>query len=341
MGRPSKAARGQQTDDLNNTGEPPETDDFITDDSPADELEGLSLDATFEDKIRSFFDLHNLEKLPITVTLYKYDNPVSGNEKVIEGHYKNDIPDFHTIGINHGGGRYQLIVITPKGKKQARLTRTMSFRLGDSYNQAKMDNDLQKNIARSGNQSGVTFHAGQYDPQQGINASFEMIAKMLGLLMPLINRPAAPQNELTGAMQAYSMMQAVLKDNLEDTAEFYRKLKSKNLLGASDEVKLMDKIRAELEEQAEEKEESPQNDLLATWLPVIQQFIPLFIKNDVVSRGMQAATTAIPAVRQTLAQVQQNPEELKKLIDHFEKDKRIGKQGMDIALKNLGIARPS
>jgi len=256
----------------------------------------------------------NAENKEFVVYLYKFDNPVTGRLKSLIDQYENEIPDQHTIGLTHGGGRYYMLIAVHEGGKRT-LTNTRWVRIHKRYDELRIKNQVAALPAP------VPVPANNMD---GMEYAFKMFQAVIGTLTPLLSRQLPAVDPMQQAFTAYNLTKNVLKDSLMDTQNLYKEMAKKQIGiddGGGADAPFFDEGR------------EPEKSLLEKLIPLAEAFLPLLLKNDLQAKAASATIRALPQFKEVV-----NSPQLQKIIEYV--DKKEGVKNADIILRNLGIKRP-
>lgn len=313
-------------------------------DIAGEDLSGIVED-TFDDRLRQWVEESNIESLQPVVYLYKYENPRTGDDKEFVQKWTNEIPDYDTIGLTHGSGRYLIMVQIPRSKTDRKIkSKALRIRIGTRYDRLKAEQDnavRQATISASGGSFAGSAPVSGLQPlttqSDSLNHAFGMMKDMFSMFMPLLIKsmqpaPMAVQNQNPAdmnlmMMQSAKMIQDMAKNNARDIAQFTREIVSQNI---NPQTQLPAPAEREYEDMP------PQNPptFIEQIMPVVAQLLPALIAGGPKAALTAGAVNAMPQVQQVL----QNKEELKKFVDAF--DKKIGKEQVDKVLKSLKVNRP-
>lgn len=275
-----------------------ETDTF-------EEMEIKRNNSSYSFRIQELLQKCDIEGTP-TYTLYKYDNPVSGDEKsFIERYVQDDPPGEEVIGTSFGSGRYMLIMAVP-WKGHDSLGRVYKFKVHSRYDK-------------------IAFQQPSVIPQQSQvivkeNSSvqmFDMFERFMRMITPLLIRPQDPD------------IKAMLFQNYRDTAEVLKKQQVST-------IRAFEGMREQIETAGEDMptgtaEREP--SIIEQITPFVQQFLPLLIGGG---KKAEAASTLVKSTPQFAAIVKDRGN-FQRLLKHL--DTTEGKEKTDKILSALKLKR--
>lgn len=277
------------------------------------ELVGLLDEVGIEARIKEWAARENPECLTVRTYIYKYDNPSSGDLKVLCDRIDEEIPDPHSVGLMYGAGRYMMIVSIPNGANQEKKMRGLRFRLHARYD------ELRKGAAAAPVAVPAAVPAVSVSPAAAMSEGLGMVAKVIELLTPILAAkqaaaPAAP--DMSKILEGqYDMMSGILRKSLADSQELIGEVHKARLEGSSDP-------------------EAEEPDFITKAMPLIQQFLPLILKGGGAAEATAAAVRGIPEVAKIVA----DRHELGRVVAWL--DKSQGVEKTDRILGALKVRRP-
>ena len=300
---------------VENTGE-----EFISEITDETIKSDNNIDGEFENLFSSWIEENKAEDQKATVSLYKFDDFKSGNDKSFVWEWENDIPSKHSIGLRWGGGRYLLLVTIPTNKKTGKpLIKGKRFKLNPYYD------ELRKK-EQENNQQGLNVPT-IINPVNSLQDTFSIVKQVVDLLTPLIKQNQQPLNnappltDLTPfLMQNYKMVQGVLTRSLIDQQ---RALKE-----------MQDFYEGENNNGAEEMETTTTGNIVTdTLLPLVEKYLPAILGNTPQANILIGILKGLPQFKQIV----ENKTELCDWIKAL--DEEIGKNKTDKLLKKLNLSR--
>lgn len=278
----------------------------------ADELSVLIDDMSIESKLKEWAARENPECLTVRTYIYKYDNPTTGDNKVLCDRVDEDIPDPHQVGMMYGSGRYMMIVAIPDGTQQQKKVKGLRFRLHARYD------ELRKNAG-----SVVSMGAPPAAvpvPVNSMRDGLEMVKAVVEILRPMIdNRPAAAVSagpDITKILESnYEMMAGMMRRSLTDSQQMIQEVHKAKLESGGDPV-------------------NDEPDFLARVMPLVQQFLPLILGGGGTAATTAAIVRSIPEVKKVIG----DRGELVRVVSWL--DKSQGKEKTDRILAALRVRRP-
>lgn len=292
------------------SGPPGSVSDFA--EVAQDEIAGLVDEVSIESKLKEWAARENPESLVVRTYVYKYDNPSTGDNKVLCDRIDADIPDPHQVGIMYGAGRYMMIVAIPAGAQQAKNVRGLRFRLHARYD------ELRKNAAGGG--VPAPMFAPAAPAQSSLAEGIAVVRSVLEMLKPILETkaiaaPAAP--DVSKLLEGqYDMMAGVLRKSLDHSQE---------LIAEVNKAKL---------ENGPVTADGDEPDFLSKVMPLIEKFLPLILGGGGAAATTAAAIRAIPEVNKVIA----DRAELGRVVLWL--DKTQGKEKTDRILAALKVRRP-
>jgi len=264
-------------------------------------------------------------------TVYKYTDEKSGQDRVFAGYFTGDeLPNRHTIGLLYGSGRYFIQLEQPKGSAEEGEETTLLFRIHAIYDQLKAKADAEKYRKESAEMQ-ASGNGGQMVQVQAAQ-SFGMVKDILSLILPVLKAqnqaaaaPAPRQETPADMLNAYTMMQKLLKNNLFDTAATYREFNRR--FTSQDEIEDQDT------QSIEEQKQKEGGSLLEKIISLIEPFFAMIADKSPAGRIAAQGLRSAPQFLDVL----NDPQLCRMIIQHFDKTK--GRAKSDIALQNIGIDR--
>jgi hypothetical protein len=288
----------------------------------------IGLDTPFNEDIKEWLALHNIENLSPTVYLYRLpaSNMYNMKQRALVGKFSDRIPDDHEIGMTYGAGKYEMIILIPKGDKQPKGMNSRKIHI-DAYYE-----ELRRQEAIKNNPSGqIPMTPQVIIPPQNNNADvLAMFEKVIGLLMPFISQAfAQKENPAASMMQSYVMMNKIMQNQALETQNLLTDMTRKNM--NLPQPPAQDESEGTVVEQPKGFLDSIIGLLNS---PVIANVLGLLTKNDAQAKLTAATVKTIPEVKQILV----DPLKLRESIRYL--DVKLGYNETNTILKNLKVARP-
>ena len=316
----------------------PDTQSYQAADPDGDtvELSETQIEQPYHDRLRVWLDQENLEKLQVTSTLYKFENPVTGEEKAQCGSWVGDVPDAHTVGLTYGSGRYSLLVTTPPGKNQARKIKGYRFKIHPYYD------DLRRQAAQGSLPGGMAGASAQFlpynarpgnggqseSPTSALSAGLGAVKELIAVIAPLMAARASgpsgggPDARLMGEVMGdvYRNMGQVMADNVRNTQKLLTDLRRGDF-GAG-------------EEQEGQEVEDEGKSVLEQLKPLLAEFVPLLLGKGPAAKVTAATVRNLPQFRQAIS----DKGELRRIVEYL--DKSLGADKSNALLGRLKVTRP-
>lgn len=269
----------------------------------------LQFDASYVQKLNEFLQKTEIKEQP-TFYLYKYENYMNGEAKAIIAKFcEGDPPDEDTIGKQFGSGRYLLCMAVPKTNNRKSMMRAYKFRVHAIYDKLKESSNPVVN----------NFPVQQFNPDQSISFSFNLIEKMITILQPLISKTNINPD-----------MGSLLVNNYQGVQEILQKQMFEN-------IALMGEVQRKALETKEgnmiEVEEDSLPSVIEQIMPLLNEWLPKLLGNNTQAKAVSTIVKSTPQFKQLIA----NKVQFRKLLNHL--DNEQGKEKVDILLKNLGLKR--
>jgi hypothetical protein len=329
----------------NRTAIPPETEETDrftpvfsdTEAEPADpdtEFQAVAdtMGGDISQKAWAWIEQKNATDLEITATLYK-EKKEGGKAQC--GKWKNQIPDEHSIGLVHGGGRYSIIVTYPKTAKNPPGVWKREFELDTHYNTLKQEAEMMGQTPALGRvQLPPMFNTAPVSQAPVRNVTSEAL-ELVKAIIPLIQQQQKPDNTLAQMTQMYQMMGFVMKKSLLDQTDFLAQMQER----------MMDNFMQNNQQSgnAEGEAVNPpvETEKPKTWLEQVLPYIAPFLEkmtsgNPAEKTATAALVNSIPAVQQIMTDPK-HAEDCKKLIAYM--DKQLKPEKTDEILKALKVDR--
>ncbi|MDD5688624.1 MAG: hypothetical protein PHE88_12420 [Elusimicrobia bacterium] len=271
-----------------------------------EEREVKRSNSTYSLRIQELLAKCEIQETP-TFTLYKYENPVSGEEKsFIERYVQDDPPTEDVIGTSFGSGRYMLIMAAPT-KVGESLARVYKFKINSRFDKLAFPQS-----------AGAPPQQSQLIVRDNSSVQmFEMFERFMRMITPLLIRPADPD------------IKAFMMQNFKDTAEVLKKQQLSQVKaweGMRDQIELAGE---DMPTATTEKETS----IIEQITPFIQQFLPLLIGGGKKAEGVAAVARATPQ----FAAIVKDRGNFQRLLKHL--DATEGKEKTDKILSALKLKR--
>lgn len=288
--------------------------DLLEQDTPGgtevqtEEFEALS----YVDQINDFIARNNLLEIEAVYYLYKFDSNTGNAKSFIHKYSAVEPPDEDTIGRTFGAGRYLVILAIPRCDKAPKgYMRSYQIKIHSYYDTLKQTPAVPAPTIIQ--QSGGNF-----------SDAFEMIAKIVAIITPLLQRSQQPQIPDMSAMlfKTYEATNEVLKksmtENVKNLGEMQRKILS------------LENGEMNTEVDTDEEEEI---SLLETLKPLIMEWLPKLIGNGPESKVVQSVVKNTPQFKRIIS----NKQEFKTLVSYL--DQQQGKEVTDKVLGSLKLKR--
>lgn len=288
-----------------------------------EELIGMQgIDVTFDRRAAEWLAQENYEQQTAKVYLYKFDDPKTGNNKALVDSWENEIPEQHDIGLQHGSGRYLLMITIPGGEKQKRGIRGWRFRLHPHYDELRAN--YMREQAMIAPQGPYPFPARGGNGQQAdpLSAGLDAVGKLVGVLAPLLT---ARQQDNGGGniaammMQMYKGMGDVMKASARENVEFYGDLQ-RQIAG--------------LPAPKEEGEDMEDKGILERLIPLLAEYVPVILGKGPQANVTAATVRSLPMFKQVV----KSKAELTRIVSYM--DQNYGAEQTDTLLARLHVTRP-
>jgi hypothetical protein len=292
------------------TGQQQDTNDEDSELSEAfEEIEAERSNSTYSLRIQELLSKCDIQETP-TFTLYKYENPVSGEEKsFIERYVQDDPPGEEVIGTSFGSGRYMLIMAAPT-KTGKSLSRVYKFKIHSRFDRlafspnAGMQQQPNQVIVKDSGISGIQI--------------LEIIERVVKSFAPLLIRQTDPD------------LKSLMFQNYKDTAEVLKKQQLSTIRAFTD-------MRDQLEQGGEDMPDTTTTEkeptIIEQLAPFLQQFIPLLVGGGKKAEGVAAVARATPQ----FAAIVKDRGSFQRLLKHL--DTTEGKEKTDKILSALKLKR--
>lgn len=276
-----------------------------------DELSSIIDEVSIEEKLKEWVSRENTEAQIVRTYLYKYENPVTGDHKVLCDRIDGDIPDPHSVGVQFGSGRYIMIVTIPGSESVKARARGLRFRLHARYD------DLRKRFD-SGAASAPAIMGGVAAPASGgLRDGIELVKTVVDMIVPLLATKQAAAPDMSRVLEGqYDMMQSVLKKSLSNSQE---------LIGEIQRAKFENGGGVELESEP---------DFLSKIMPLVEKFLPVLMGGGAGANATAAAIRALPE----FGKITRDTHELRRVVEWL--DRSQGKAKTDAVLNALRVRRP-
>ncbi len=271
-----------------------------------EEIEAQRSNSTYSLRIQELLAKCDIEETP-TFTLYKYENPVSGEEKsFIERYVQDDPPGEEIIGTSFGSGRYMLIMAAPT-KTGKSLSRVYKFKIHSRFDKIAFPQT-----------AGIPPQPGQVIVKDNSGVQmFEMIERLVRMLTPLLVRQSDPD------------LKALIFQNYRDTAEVLKKQNLQTIRAFGDMRDQLEQGGDDMPETTTEKEPT----IIEQLAPFLQQFLPVLIGGGKKAEGVAAVARATPQ----FAAIVKDRGSFQRLLKHL--DTTEGKEKTDKILSALKLKR--
>lgn len=267
---------------------------------------------SYVDQINAFIARNNLLEIEAVYYLYKFDSNTGNAKSFIHKYSAVEPPDEDTIGRTFGAGRYLVILAIPRCEKAPKgYMRSYQIKIHSYYDTLKQAPAAPAPTIIQ--QSGGNF-----------SDAFEMIAKIVAIITPLLQRSQQPQIPDMSAMlfKTYEATNEVLKrsmtENVKNLGEMQRKILSLENGEMNTEV---------------DTDEEEGTSLLETLKPLIMEWLPKLIGNSPESKVVQSVVKNTPQFKRIIS----NKQEFKTLVSYL--DQQQGKEVTDKVLGSLKLKR--
>lgn len=268
-----------------------------------------------ETKLRQWAERENVEALTVRTYVYKYENPTSGDIKVLCDRIDEDIPDPHSIGLLYGAGRYMMIVSIPQGGNQSSKAKGLRFRLHARY-------DELRDKAKAGQLQDPAAGAAAVPVVSGSGSSLkdgiEMVRVVVDMLRPLLETKQAAAPDMSRVLEGqYDMVQRIMQKSLSQSQDLIAEVN-----------------RAKLDSAGGDAVEDREPDFIEKIGPLLDRFLPVLLGGGPGGAATAAAVKSLPE----FAQVVSNARELGRVVAYL--DKSQGREKTDKLLAALRVRRP-
>jgi len=275
-----------------------------------EEFESLS----YIDQVNDFIGRNNLLETEAVYYLYKYDGNSGNSKSFIHKYSEQDPPDEDTIGRTFGSGRYLVMLAIPRCEKAPKgYMRAYNIKIHAHYDTLR----IQQAPAAPAAPTIIQQSGG------GFNEAFEMIAKIVAIITPLLQKSQQQQGPDMSAMlfKTYETTSEVLKrsmmENIKNQGELQRKMMA------------LENGDTEVENDTEDEETS----LIDTIKPLLLEWLPKLIGDSPQSKVVQQVVKNTPQFKQII----NNKKEFKTLVTYL--DQQQGKEITDKVLGSLKLKR--
>lgn len=288
--------------------------DLLEQDTPGgvevqtEEFEALS----YVDQINDFIARNNLLEIEAVYYLYKFDSNTGNAKSFIHKYSAVEPPDEDTIGRTFGAGRYLVILAIPRCDKAPKgYMRSYQIKIHSYYDTLKQAPAAPAPTIIQ--QSGGNF-----------SDAFEMIAKIVAIITPLLQRSQQPQ---------VPDMSAMLFKTYEATNEVLKKSMTENVKNLGEmQRKILSLENGEMNTEVDTDEEEG-TSLLETLKPLLLEWLPKLIGNSPESKVVQSVVKNTPQFKRIIS----NKQEFKTLVSYL--DQQQGKEVTDKVLGSLKLKR--
>lgn len=277
-------------------------------DVQTEEFEALS----YVDQINDFIARNNLLEIEAVYYLYKFDSNTGNAKSFIHKYSAVEPPDEDTIGRTFGAGRYLVILAIPRCDKAPKgYMRSYQIKIHSYYDTLKQAPAAPAPTIIQ--QSGGNF-----------SDAFEMIAKIVAIITPLLQRSQQPQ---------VPDMSAMLFKTYEATNEVLKKSMTENVKNLGEmQRKILSLENGEMNTEVDTDEEEG-TSLLETLKPLLLEWLPKLIGNSPESKVVQSVVKNTPQFKRIIS----NKQEFKTLVSYL--DQQQGKEVTDKVLGSLKLKR--
>jgi hypothetical protein len=278
---------------------------------------------SFRDRASDWY-LTDTEKRYPKLYLYKFESEISDKKFCCERFDCEPFPDEHDVGLKYGSGKYLACYVLPKTKNSIAKTNAWRFRTGLHYDemireQGKFKNNYTPNIQ---------LQPVVQQPQiSNLKPFLDLIQTFLPIIQPFINSNSNNSNSVLETQKLLSQLQI---ENYKNTNSLIQDITKENMKVVNELIvsKAADNTNFDIDSGNETV------DLLAQYLPVIQQFIPMLLGP---AGGLVGKTVkAMPEVQKITKDIIQ----LKRLVEFLDNQPNIGIEQVNKVLQTLKIKRP-
>ena len=266
------------------------------------------------------------------ITLYKYDNPLSGKDKSQINEWENYVPSRHEVGLDYGSGRYTIFCGVQGNKREGKknLVKSRTFRLHSNYDELKRKRDLEKNssIVQPNNLVPVNHTVNSGLDLKALILAVKELAPVIKSIIPSNNSQPQAFDMSPFLMQSFTMVQEVLKKSLFDQQKMIAEIRKFQV--ATDR-----EIREESGDNEEEgrEEMNETQSLIEKYAPLALEFLPMVLGDTPQSQILVKTLRALPLFKE----INSDPEIKAEWIEELEKT--VGKNKTDQFLKKINIQR--
>lgn len=281
-----------------------------------DDLGPIVNEIGIEEKLRQWAERENVEALTVRTYVYKYENPTSGDIKVLCDRIDEDIPDPHTVGLLYGSGRYMMIVSIPQGGTQQSKAKGLRFRLHPRYDELRAKAAAGQLPVPGA--AAVAPAAAPVSAGSSLKEGIEIVRGVVDMLRPLLESKAAAAPDMSHILEGqYDMVSRILSKSMSQSQDLIAEVN-----------------RAKLESAGGEDVEDHEPDFIEKIGPLLDRFLPLLLGGGPSGAATAAAVKALPE----FANVVGNAHELARVVAYL--DKTRGREKTDKILQALRVRRP-
>jgi hypothetical protein len=291
-----------------------------------DKEQTILKDLDFESRIQDFLIQDQAENVPCHATLYKLVRDGLGREmpQQIDSYISTIPPSRHEIGSLYGSGKYMIVLSRGTGKEQVSTSRR--FVLHTSYDDLKRKREQEAAVLPVACSPSIpsTVMA-----SNAAKEAFAMVQQMMGmviqLIKPVLDRAVAPAPQPQGRVADQFGILSSVRDVIKNQAK--------------QDVKFFDSVRRGIlnmnAEDIETVEEPKEKKSIAEHIiSIIEPFLPL-LGNSLTAKATAASLSAIPQVKQAIAEIQGQPDVAADIVNYV--IKKEGPKKAAAVLQRFGL----
>lgn len=273
------------------------------------ELEGL--EPSYITKVQEYLAKEKIEEQP-KYYLYRYDNYDRGEGKALFDKFLDcDPPDEHDIGMEHGSGRWLLIMVIP-GRSKGNI-KAYRFRTHPRYDSRLTPRTIE------GQPGTVVVPYQQPRKDNGsMTDALAVIERLMCSIIPLVVKDNSnPSFDMGQAMiNNYTAMNAIMKKQMMENIELLNDL-SRDKVGG--------------EEVGTTTEDEP--TMIEQLSPFLNQVLPMLLGGGAKAQAASAMVQSAPQFKSII----EDRGKFRKIVKYL--DEKEGKDKTDKLLKTLKLKR--
>jgi len=272
---------------------------------------------SYQFKMQEFFLKSNIDENEPVYYLYRFENDKSAKKQLIDKFSNISPPDEHEIGLEHGSGKYLLILVIPPNEQYKKGTsRGYQFYVGEVYDERRRKTHRFRNVYEP-----ETIPPPPppvvVDQKNNFLDTVSIIEKIVTMVTPLlVARTEQKQPDFTGIVRdGYKAISEVMQQSMMENFKMIQQVQKRQL-------NLIDPP----------KEDTPEPPgIIQQFLPLLAEWLPKLMGNDMQSKMTGNLIKNIPQIKDIV----NDSQKLNDIVGYLVQTE--GVEATKQILNNLGI----